>query len=61
VVTGFSLEFPKDSDRFLEIFTRFAEKDGKIGQLLDDMTEASPEKRERILSLPIYTGFDGES
>jgi hypothetical protein len=34
---GLGLEFPKDADRFLEIFTRFGEEDGTIGQLIDDV------------------------
>lgn len=57
---GFGLEFPKDADRFVEIFTRFAEDGGTFGQLIDELGEAFPEKGDQILGLPIYSGFDGE-
>jgi hypothetical protein len=57
---GFGLEFPKDVDRFIEIFIKFSEDSGTIGQLIDEWVEAFPEKKDRILGLPIYSGFDGE-
>ena len=56
---GFGLAFPEDVERFVEIFTRFSEDGGTLGQLFDDVMEAFPKKKERILNLPIYTGFDG--
>jgi hypothetical protein len=57
---GFGLEFPKDADRFVEIFTRFTEDGGMFGQLIDELVDAFPEKKDRILVLPIYSEFDGE-
>jgi hypothetical protein len=58
---AFGLEFPKDADRFLEILERFDNRGGTIGQLTDGLVEAFPEKKDRILSLPKYSEFDGES
>jgi hypothetical protein len=37
---AFGLEFPKNADRFVEIFTRFAEEGGMFGQLIDELVEA---------------------
>jgi len=54
---GFGLEFPEDADKFLSIFERFAEG-GTFGQLQDDLVEAFPDKRESILSVPIYVDDD---
>ena len=56
---GFGLEFPKDADKFFEIFERFAEG-GTLGSLQDDLVEAFPEKRESILGVPVYVDY-GES
>jgi len=52
---GFGLEFPKDADRFVEIFTRFAEAGGTFGQFIDELVVAPPEKKDQISGLPIYT------
>ena len=56
---GFGLEFPKDADKFLEIFERFADG-GTFGRLSDELCEAFPDKRESILSVPIYVNDGGE-
>jgi len=55
---AFGLEFPKDADRSVEILEKFDDGGGTIGKLFDDVMEAFPEKKDRILSLPIYTGID---
>ena len=55
---GFGLEFPKDSDRLLEILERFDNCGGTMMQLFDDVVEAFPEKKERITGLSIYTRCD---
>jgi hypothetical protein len=44
---------------FLEIFERFAES-GTFGLLQDDLVEAFPDKRESILSVPVYADDGGE-
>jgi hypothetical protein len=44
---GFGLESPKDAEKFLKIFERFADG-GTFGQLLADLLEAFPDKRESI-------------
>ena len=50
---AFGLEFPKDAYRFVEIFNRFSEDGGIFGQLIDELVEAFPEKRDRILGYTI--------
>ena len=59
-VEGFGLEYPKDADRFFEIF--FGHEDGTktVGDLFDELIEAFPDKRESILNFPMYTEIDGE-
>ena len=58
-IEGFGLEFPKDADKFLEIFERFAEG-GSFEQLQGDLVEAFPDKQETILSIPVDTTADDE-
>jgi hypothetical protein len=50
---GFGLEFPEDADKFLQAFTRFSEGGGTFGQLIVELVEAFPEKKERILGVSI--------
>jgi hypothetical protein len=57
---GFGLEFPKDADNFVEIFSRFADEGGTFGQLIEELVEAFPEKKDRILGVPLFTEIDGE-
>jgi len=57
LMEGFGLEFPKDADKFLEIFERFSEG-GTLGQLHGDLAKAFPEKSESILSVPVYAGAE---
>ena len=56
----FELEFPKDAKKFTEMIEKNFSENGTLGQLFDDLAEALPEKRESILSIPIYVD-DGES
>ena len=57
---GFGLDFPEDANKFVEIFTRYGDEGGTFGQLINDLVEAFPDKRERILSIPVHTTTDGE-
>jgi len=50
---GFGLEFPKDVDKFLEILENFDQDGGTFGQLVDELGEVFPEKRDRIIDAPI--------
>lgn len=52
---GFGLEFPKDAKKFAEIFTRFGDEGGTFGQLIDELVEAFPDKKESILSVTVMT------
>ena len=59
-IEGFGLEFPQDAEKFIEIFERFADG-GTLGQFTADLCEAFPEKRESILSVPVYVDKDDEN
>ena len=59
LVEGYGLEFPKDADKFFDIFFRF-EDGGTVGELFDALVEAFPEKKESILNVPMYVEIDGE-
>ena len=58
-IEGFGLEYPKDAEKFFEVFDRF-EAGGTVGELFDALVEAFPDKRESILDFPMYTEVDGE-
>ena len=60
LMEGFGLEFPKDADKFVEIFTRKGDEGGTFGHLIDELIEAFPDKKEVILSIPVHTTTDGE-
>ena len=53
IMEGFELGFPQDADKFLDIFERFAD-DETFDQLTNELCEAFPDKREIILSVPVY-------
>jgi hypothetical protein len=59
-VEGFGLEYPKDAEKFFEIF--FGQEDGEkpVGELFDELIEAFPDKKESILNFPMYAEIDGE-
>ena len=59
LVEGYGLEFPVDADKFFEIFLRF-EDGGTVVELFDELIEAFPDKKESILSFPMYAEVDGE-
>ena len=55
---GFGLDFPKDADKFVEIFSRFGHEGGTFGQLIEELVEAFPEKKDQILGIPIFTEIE---
>ena len=59
-IEGFGLEYPKDAEKFFEIF--FGGEDGEkpVGELFDALIEAFPDKKESILNFPMYAEIDGE-
>ena len=59
-IEGFGLEYPKDAEKFCEIF--FGGEDGEkpVGELFDKLIEAFPDKKESILNFPMYAEIDGE-
>lgn len=59
LVEGFGLDFPKDAEKFAEIFLKFSE-DEPLGQLIDDLVEAFPDKKNSILSVPVHVTSDGK-
>jgi hypothetical protein len=54
-IEGFGLEFPKDADKFLEIFEKFSEQEGTFDQFVDELIEAFPDKKESILNVTVLT------
>lgn len=60
VVEGFGLEYPNDAEKFTEICMKFNRPGATLGQFIDDLIEAFPEKKESILNIPMYTEVDGK-
>lgn len=54
-IEGFGLEFPKDSDKFLEIFEKFSKQEGTFDQFVDELIEAFPDRKESILNVTVLT------
>ena len=59
-VEGFGLEYPKDAEKFFEIFFGYEEGDKTVEELFDELIEAFPDKKESILNFPMYAEIDGE-
>ncbi|MCK5418908.1 MAG: hypothetical protein KAI93_10390 [Desulfobacterales bacterium] len=59
-VKGFGLEYPKDAEKFFEIFFGHEEGEKTVGELFDELIEAFPDKKESILNFPMYAEIDGE-
>ena len=55
---GFGLEFPKDAKKFAEIFTRFGDEGGTFGQLIDELIDAFPDKKDSILKVTVVMDED---
>ena len=59
-VEGFGLEYPKDAEKFFEIFFGYEEGEKTVGELFDELIEAFPDKKKSILNFPMYAEIDGE-
>ena len=59
-IEGFGLEYPKDAEKFCEIFFGYEEGEKTVGELFDELIEAFPDKKESILNFPMYAEVDGE-
>jgi len=57
---GFGLDYPEDLEKFHEVFYNFTREGGSLNQLFKDLIAAFPEKRDRILNVPLLTEIDGE-
>jgi hypothetical protein len=57
---GFGLDYPKDLEKFKEIFGTFTGNGGSLYQLFKDLAKAFPDKKEKILNAPMFTIMDGE-
>ena len=56
---GFGLDYPKDLERFNEVFGKFTGNGGSLYQLFKELVEAFPDKKEKILKAPMFTILDG--
>jgi hypothetical protein len=56
---GFGLDYPKDLERFNEVFGKFTGNGGSLNQLFKDLVEAFPDKKEKILNAPMFTTLGG--
>jgi hypothetical protein len=59
-IEGFGLEYPKDAEKFFEIFFGHEDAEKPVGELFDELIEAFPDKKESILNFPMYAEIDGE-
>jgi hypothetical protein len=59
-IEGFGLEYPKDAEKFFEIFFGHEEGEITVGELFDELIEAFPDKKESILNFPMYAEVDGK-
>ena len=59
-IEEFGLEFPKDASKFFEVMEKSDEENWTLGQFFEALVEAFPEKKDRILSIPLFTEIDGE-
>jgi len=59
-IEGFVLEYPKDVEKFFEIFFGHEDAEKPVGELFDELIEAFPDKKESILNFPMYAEIDGE-
>jgi len=57
---GFGLDYPKDLEKFNEVFVKFTGNGGSLYQLFKDLAEAFPDKKEKMLNAPMFTTLDGE-
>ena len=59
-VEGWGLEYPKDVEKFLEVFEKSTEEGGTLGGIFEALIEAFPDKKETILRVPVHQTVDGE-
>ena len=59
-IEGFGLEYPKDAEKFCEIFFEYEEGEKTVGEVFDELIEAFPDKKESILNFPMYAEINGE-
>jgi hypothetical protein len=57
---GFGLNYPKDLEKFKEVFGTFTGNGGSLYQLCKDLAKAFPDKKEKILNAPMFTIMDEE-
>ena len=58
---GFGLDYPKDLEKFNEVFRKYTANGGSLYQLFKDLVEAFPDKKEKILNAPMLATLDGEA
>ena len=56
----FGLDYPEDLEKFHAVFFKFTAEGGSLDQLFKDLIEAFPEKKDRILNVPLFAEIDGE-
>ena len=59
-IEGFGLDYPDDTERFLEVFGESTREGGTLEGIFEALIEAFPEKKESILNFPMYAEVDGE-
>jgi hypothetical protein len=59
-IESFGLEFPKDASKFFEVMEKSDEENWTLEQFFEALVKAFPEKKDRILSIPLFTEIDGE-
>jgi hypothetical protein len=57
---SFGLDYPKDLEKFNEVFGKFTGNGGSLYQLFKDLVKTFPDKKEKILNAPMFTTIDGE-
>ena len=57
---GFGLDYPDDVEKFLEVLEASTGEGGTLGGMFEALIEAFPDKKDRILNVPLFTEIDGE-
>jgi hypothetical protein len=57
-IEDFGLDYPKDLEKFNEVFFNFTREGGSLNQLFKDLVEAFPDKKEKIRNVPMFTTID---
>jgi hypothetical protein len=59
-VEGWGLDYPDDVEKLVEVLEETTGEGGTLGGIFQALIEAFPDKKDRILSIPMFTEIDGQ-